>query len=375
LKNRKRDRLDNAPVPAPRVTVLTTVYNGARYLEETIASILGETFTDFEYVIIDDGSTDATPEILARAAARDPRIVLLRNETNRGIPASANRGLAVARGEYIARLDADDLSLPGRLAREVAALDADRNLALVSMNYESFTGDGVVLGRSHRDHPPSVVEYLLHFSNSIGGHSQVMFRRSAVMAAGGYDESCPAALDYELWSRIVREGRIVVLPELGMRYRVHDESVSARARDQQVAVGKRVMHRTLSAYLGRTLSERDVLALTHAWRPLAPAVDVKLANALLREAYAIFCRGEGDAQARAVVRKVKARRLVNTAVLLLAKRDVVNALRMLSYALRWDARKALARMVEVVWFRVGTTPHPPAAPSPLTEGRRLRRRS
>jgi glycosyltransferase involved in cell wall biosynthesis len=336
---------------APRVTVLTTVYNGARYLEETIASILAETFTDFEYVIVDDGSTDATSEILARAAARDARIVLLRNETNRGIPASANRGLAIARGEYIARLDGDDLSLPGRLAREVAALDGDPAVVLVSMNYEAFTGDGLVLGRSHRDHPPAVVAYLLHFSNAIGGHSQVMFRRSAVEAVGGYDESCPASLDYDLWSRLAQHGRIIVLPELGMRYRVHGESVTARARDRQIAVGKRVMQRSLSAFLGRTLSDREVLALTHAWRPLRPSIDAKLANAILREAYAIFRKRERDRRSRMIVRKATARRLVNTAALLV-KHDAANALRHWLQALRWHAGKALARTLRIVWVKM-----------------------
>jgi glycosyltransferase involved in cell wall biosynthesis len=339
-------------VPAPRVTVLTTVYNGARYLDQTIESILAETFTDFEYVIVDDGSTDGTPEILARAAMHDPRIVLLRNETNRGIPAAANRGLAVARGTYIARLDADDLSLPGRLAREVALLDARPEVALVSMNYESFRDDGIVLGRSHRDHPPSVVEYLLNFSNSVGGHSQVMFRKSAVDAVGGYDESCPASLDYDLWTRIVREGRIVVLPELGMRYRIHSHSVTAVAHDRQIAVGKRVLHRTLSAYLGRPLSDREVLALTHAWRPLVPAVDANLANAILREAYALFVKQEPDAGAHAMVRKFKARRLMNAAALLLARGEGRNALRHFVHALRWDPAKAIARGWEVVRYRI-----------------------
>src|SRR6202008_257841 len=163
----------------------TTVYNGARYLDEAIDSVLAEEFTDFEYVIVDDGSTDGTAEILTRAAARDARITVLRNEANRGIAESANRGLAVARGDYIARLDSDDISMPGRFARQVNLLDAHPEVALVSMNYESISADGVVLARSHRDHPSIVVEYLLNFSNALGGHSQVMFRRSAVEAAGG----------------------------------------------------------------------------------------------------------------------------------------------------------------------------------------------
>jgi hypothetical protein len=172
-----------------------------------------------------------------------------------------------------------------------------------------------------------------------------------VEAVGGYDLSCAASLDYDLWSRIVRHGRIVVLPEIGMRYRVHDESVSARARATQVEVGKRVVGRTLSAYLGRTLSDHEVLALTHAWRPLVPSVDAVLANKILREAYRVFCQRENDRHARQLVRKFKARRLMNTAMLLLAKGDAVNAARHAIQALGWDGGKAIARMMKIVSSR------------------------
>lgn len=334
-------------VSTPRVTVLTTVYNGARYLDEAIDSIHAEEFRDFEHVIVDDGSTDATPEILARAAARDSRIVLVRLDTNHGVASAANRGLAIARGEYIARLDADDISLPGRLAAEVAVLDTHPDVALVSMNYESIDANGNVLGRSHRNHPPTVVAYLLHFSNALGGHSQVMFRKSVVDALGGYDESCRAALDYDLWSRLVAHGRIVILPELGMRYRVHDASISRNGSRDQIAVGKRVVQRMLSAWLGHALSEHEVEALTHAWRPLAPAIDSNLANDLLREAFELFREREPDQRAQRIVRKFTARRLVNTAVLLLAKGDVGNAFRHGMQALRWDVWTSIVRVMQV----------------------------
>jgi hypothetical protein len=179
-----------------------------------------------------------------------------------------------------------------------------------------------------------------------------MFRRSAVEAVGGYDETCAAALDSDLWTRIVRHGRIVVLPEIGMRYRVHDESVTTRARDTQVEVGKRVLHRTLSSYLGRSLSHHEVLAFIHAWRPLPVSVDPRVANAILREAYRIFCRREAsdDPNARRIVRAVKAKRLTNTAVLLMTRGNVVRSLQHLSQALRWDAVMAVGRLLRVAGF-------------------------
>lgn len=332
----------------PRVTVLMNVYNGERYLAEAIDSILTDSYSDFEFVIVDDGSTDTTPQILAEAAARDPRVVLLRNDPNRGIVASANRGLSVARGAYIARLDSDDVSLPGRLARQVAALDADPSIALVSMNYESIDATGTPLGRSHRDHPSSVINYLLHFSNAIGGHSQVMFRASVVRALNGYDPTCAASLDYDLWSRIACVGRIVVLPELGMRYRVHAGNFTTRAKRLQEAVGKRVVHRMLTRHLGRPITEHEAHAVTHAWRPVLPSIDARLADRILRESYRIYRRTEPDRHSRRIVRRETARRLMGTALLLLAKRDVRNGVQHALHALRWNAPMAIRRAVTIV---------------------------
>src|SRR5688572_14595313 len=136
-----------------------------------------------------------------------------------------------------------------------------------------------------------------------------------------------------------------------MRYRVHDESVSARARDTQIKVGKRVLQRTLSTYLGRSLTDHEVLALLHAWRPLPTSVDVKLANAILREAYQIFCGREArnDPRARRIVRAVTAKRLTNTAVLLMVKGEVVHSMQHLTQALRWNALMTISRLMRVFW--------------------------
>lgn len=110
--------------PTPTVSVQMAVYNGERFLSATLESILGQHFTDFELMIVDDGSTDRTSDILAAYAARDGRIVLLNNPTRQGISAARNRALATARGRYVAITDADDLSYPSRLQKQVAFLDA-----------------------------------------------------------------------------------------------------------------------------------------------------------------------------------------------------------------------------------------------------------
>src|SRR5689334_11102780 len=117
-------------IPVPRVTVVTPVYNGAAFLREAIDSILQQTFTDFEYLIIDDGSTDATPDLLREAARVDGRIRVVTREAA-GVAVARNTGLSLARADLIAHQDADDLSLPDRLARQVAFLDAHPEVVMV----------------------------------------------------------------------------------------------------------------------------------------------------------------------------------------------------------------------------------------------------
>ena len=333
----------------PRVTVLTTVLNGARFLEETIESVIGQTFPDFEYVIVDDGSTDGTPAILAKWAARDPRVVVIRNETNRGIPASANRGLAAARGDDVERLDGDDVSEPDRLRIQVELLDARPDVAMVSMNYYIMRHDGLILRKTNHHAPPEVIEYLLHFGNAVGGHSQVMYRRSAVEQVGGYDERCTFALDYDLWTRIVRVGRIVILPAAGMRYRIHEQSVTARSAARQRSIAAGITRRMLGEYLGREVSDHELDALTSLWSRVPPSVDWRTADAILREGYRIFRTREGrDPALSRRVRQENARRFVSMGIALTWRGKLAAASRHFLAGSRWEAREALRTLLRLI---------------------------
>src|SRR3954452_17057048 len=118
----------SASTMAPRLSVVLAVCNGERHLAESVNSVLAQTFTDFELIVVDDGSTDRTPEILAAVARADPRVVVVRQE-NHGLTASLIRGIALSRGDYIARQDADDISKPRRFERQIAYLDAHSSLA------------------------------------------------------------------------------------------------------------------------------------------------------------------------------------------------------------------------------------------------------
>ena len=328
---------------SPRVTVVMPVWNGALFVGEAIESVLAQDFTDLELLLVDDASTDATPGILAGWAARDPRVRVIRNEVNLGSPASRNRGIEEGRGEYVACHDADDLSLPGRFTLEVAALDADPGAPMVTMNYRFVDHSGAFLRTERRDQPPEIVDLLLTFTNPIGGHSQVMFRREAVRGIGGYDESHRFGEDADLWPRLARVGRILMLPQLGMCYRQHGQQKTlSRAREERRGRSVARSRLLLSGYLGREVGEDDAAALMHAWHGGSAPFDGAAADGLLREAHAVFsARHGGNRTLQRRLRHVIGSRLAITAGKIAMRRPLAG-LGLFVRALRWSAAAALA---------------------------------
>ncbi len=188
----------------PLVTVAMGVYNCARTLPESIRSILEQEFEDFEFVICDDGSTDGTNDILRDVAARDRRIVLLRNERNRGLSRTLNRCIENARGRYIARMDGDDISRPDRLGRQIAFLESHPDIAVCGSSIELFDADGV-WGRIDYPEYPVASSFLLR---SPFAHPSVVFRSSALKDVGAYayGPAVGRSEDYELFMRMYARG-------------------------------------------------------------------------------------------------------------------------------------------------------------------------
>ena len=217
----------------PRCTVLMPVYNCEPYLAAAIQSILDQTFPDFHLLIVDDGSTDHSPEIASAFA--DARITVVRNETNQGIVAALNRGLAAIQTEYIARMDGDDLAVPDRLARQIETMDAHPEIGLCGGEVARFHPDGTSQGVQPWMRPltHTAIQFQLLFHNPIC-HITVMLRRS-VMAHHGltYSAQYPYAEDYELWTRLGQRTRLANIPQLLARYRLHSDSSSARHRTEQ----------------------------------------------------------------------------------------------------------------------------------------------
>jgi glycosyltransferase involved in cell wall biosynthesis len=215
---------------APLISVCMPVYNAERYIEEAIESILGQTFSDFEFLIMDDGSADRTLAILERYATQDARIRLSRR-LNAGLVPCLNEMLHQARGELIARMDADDIALPERFARQVEFLRSHPEVDVVGGAQEHIDSKGRLLTVYHdfQEHE-EIQECGMRGSCPIN-HPSVMMRRKAVLAVGGYRAEMTAE-DLDLWLRMGECGRLANLPDVVTRYRLHKSSLSASRHAQ-----------------------------------------------------------------------------------------------------------------------------------------------
>lgn len=208
----------------PVVSVVLPVYNCPEYIGQAIESVLSQTLSDFELIVIDDGSKDQTPQVLSRYM--DPRIRLITQE-NRGLASTLNRGIELARGRYIARQDQDDLCFPERLAKQVAFMDAHPDCGLLGTWAEVWV-ENTRTDRTH-EHPSdnATLKYELLLNNPFV-HSSVMIRKSALDRAGNYstDPDRQPPEDYELWSRLARQYEVANLPEVLHIYREIPGSMS-----------------------------------------------------------------------------------------------------------------------------------------------------
>jgi len=203
----------------PKVTVLMPVYNAEKYLAEAIESILEQTFTDFDFLIIDDGSTDRSVEIINSYA--DNRITLIRNEQNMGISNTLNKGVLLADSDIIARMDADDISLPERLIKQYTYLRDNPDCVLVSTGAETISGDGEILEIFEPN--DDFLYYMMTFHCWIY-HPSVMYRRKEIIDLDMYPNT--RSQDYKLWSKIIRKHKINAIPDILIKYRITSQSVS-----------------------------------------------------------------------------------------------------------------------------------------------------
>jgi glycosyltransferase involved in cell wall biosynthesis len=246
----------------PAVSVLMPVRNGAAYLPASVASIQAQDFPSFELLVIDDGSTDATPALLASFAAADPRIRVFR-QPPQGIVAALNAGIAEARAPYLARLDADDIARPDRLSKQIAFMEARPEIGLLGTWAEVIDETGNAAGRLTPPADPAVLARALARTNPFV-HSSVMMRTALVRRLGGYRAAFRAAEDYDLWLRLAEAGGVANLPENLVQYRRHAASETRRDAVRQAFSG-RLAQRSAAARRGGAADPAAALTTPPDW--------------------------------------------------------------------------------------------------------------
>jgi glycosyltransferase involved in cell wall biosynthesis len=205
-------------VAFPRVSVLMPVYNTAAFLEEALRSIADQTFTSFEFIIVDDGSNDGSAQILAAFERKDHRVRVLSNVTNMGIVHSLNRGIKECRGDYIFRMDSDDISMSDRIEQQIAVLDANPKIVVLGSSLTYIEASGRELGIVRQ----SRMGRSLLFMNPLF-HPTVVFRRTALEENGNsYLERYRYAEDYYLWMQLSKIGELSAIDQVLLKYRISD---------------------------------------------------------------------------------------------------------------------------------------------------------
>lgn len=245
----------------PSISLIMSVYNGEDYLTEAVESVINQTYTDWELIVINDCSTDRTADILAELAQRDERIKVHPNEVNLRLPTSLNRALDIARGNYIARMDADDICLPDRLEKQVAFMDAHPDVALSSCRFMTLKNGVISSGGCGGRNDSEAIKALLLVTNPVL-HPGIIVRAEVIKGLK-YDPSFTCTEDMELWTRVVMAGhKVEILPEYLMIYRLHDKQITQTTLEKQHREVLTVQKRFYGTFLEQMSPEQEQFYIT-----------------------------------------------------------------------------------------------------------------
>ena len=264
---------------SPVVSVLMPVYNGSKYLSDAVDSILTQTYTNFEFLIIDDMSIDNSFEILK--SYNDDRIRLIKNEKNIGLSASLNKGLNLALGKYIARMDQDDISLPNRLEKQIEYFKEHNDICVLGSWFKVISGDDPYqIKKEYRwpDDPETCAFLLYYFGNSPIGHPCVMFKKNEIKRLGGYNVKYQIANDLELWLKVLlSHKRICNVPICLFYWREHDTNTSNTVLT--IREHNNALSQFLSVLIGESISNKK----SRLYRPINWTQNYKINNRMVYE--------------------------------------------------------------------------------------------
>ncbi len=263
------------------ISVLMSVYNTKEpWLREAIESILNQSYSNFEFIIVLDCPTDGSDAVVREYAQKDARIKVIQNETNIGLTCSLNKGLAVAQGRYIARMDADDIALPQRFEKQLAFMDAHPDVAAVGARVYTPGTDSTPQYECPQDQ--DVLKIRLLFHNAGLPHPTAFIRKSTLDAHGlTYTESVKKSQDYKLWTGLVHYGKILLLPEVLLMYRVHEGQISA-GKTSQMGYAQAITKGQAEELLG-TLTEKELEFHLTAMKEALPGEDARGYSAYLKK--------------------------------------------------------------------------------------------
>ncbi|MBR6572633.1 MAG: glycosyltransferase [Clostridia bacterium] len=234
------------------ISIIMSVYNGEEYLEETIQSVINQTFKNWEFIIINDCSTDSTAQILEDFASKDERIKVYPNEVNLKLPASLNKAISLSQGKYIARMDADDICLPDRFEKQYKFMEENSDVALSSCRFMTVKNGVYMSGGAGGRCDNQALRALLLVRNPIL-HPGVI-AKAEVMKKLNYDTSLTCTEDLELWTRMSLENqKMEILPECLMIYRLHDKQITSTTLERQHTEVLKIQEK----YYGTLLQKMD----------------------------------------------------------------------------------------------------------------------
>ncbi len=229
-------------IKTPLVSVILPVFNSEKYLVEAMESILNQSYSNIEFIVINDGSTDASEKIIA--GFNDERIKIVNNHQNKGLIYSLNTGINHAKGKYIARMDADDISLPDRLKFQVEFLENYPAIGICSCDYYQFSNNQKWFSKSISNHETILVHLL--FNCSIA-HPTLLIRKNILDSQEViYDAHFPHAEDYELWSRLVLKCKISSVEKTLFNYRIHRNQITQKYHQEQIESGNKIRRKILA---------------------------------------------------------------------------------------------------------------------------------
>lgn len=254
------------------------VYNAEQYLEEALESILNQTFTAYRFLIIDDGSVDGSEGIIKKI--KDERVQYIKHASNQGLIATLNEGVELATGEYLIRMDADDVAHPVRFEKQIAFMDANLGIAI------SGTGFSVIGSDYTIKHPENAEECRIKLlQNTVLAHPSVIIRREAIIKNKlRFDDKALHAEDYKLWTdAAIADLKIANLPDILMKYRIHNGQISTLARKQQRQTAQQIKLAYAAYFFGRLLVGKSTLYLNLVDLCIKRFADLKSARRLVQQ--------------------------------------------------------------------------------------------